>query len=64
MLTNAHVVLYATQVSAKPFTIAIFLNDPERVPENYRRYLQGFFRRRFGVRSAPVRVQLRRRSAP
>jgi len=52
---------YATQVSATPFTVAVFMNDPRLVPENYRRYLQGFFRKRFGVRSAPVRVQLRPR---
>ena len=52
---------YATQVSATPFTIAVFMNDPRLVPENYRRYLQSFFRKRFGVRSAPVRVQLRSR---
>ena len=52
---------YATQVSARPLTIAVFMNDPRLVPENYRRYLQGFFRKRFGVRSAPVRVHLRAR---
>ena len=37
------------------------MNDPELVPENYRRYLEGVFRKRFGIRSAPVRLQLRRR---
>jgi len=53
---------YATQISDAPLTIAVFMNDPELVPENYRRYLQGFFRKRFDVRSAPVRVQLRSRN--
>ncbi len=53
---------YATQVAEAPLTIAVFMNDPKLVPENYRRYLQGFFRKRFDVRSAPVRVQLRSRS--
>ncbi len=52
---------YGTQVSDAPLTIAIFMNDPELVPENYRRYLEGVFRKRFGIRSAPVRLQLRRR---
>lgn len=53
---------YATQVSESPLTVAIFLNDPELVPTNYRRYLVGVFRRHFGVRSAPLRVELRRRT--
>jgi GTP-binding protein len=52
---------YATQVSDRPFTVVVFLNDPELVPENYRRYLEGVFRKRFGIRSAPVRVTLRGR---
>lgn len=52
---------YATQVSDRPLTILIFTNDPRRIPENYRRYLESFFRKRFGVRSAPVRVRFRAR---
>ena len=34
---------------------------PDYVPEHYRRYLESFFRKRFGIRSAPVRVRLRPR---
>jgi GTP-binding protein len=52
---------YATQVSVRPFTALVFMNDPALIPENYRRYLESFLRARFGVRSAPVRVRLRGR---
>lgn len=52
---------YATQISSRPFTALVFVSNPDYVPENYRRYLESFFRKRFGIRSAPVRVRLRRR---
>ncbi len=54
---------YATQTSARPFTVLVFASNPDYVPEHYRRYLESFFRKRFGIRSAPVRVRLRRRRA-
>jgi GTP-binding protein len=53
---------YATQVAKRPLTLLVFMNDPRLIAPNYHRYLEGFFRKRFGVRSAPVRVQLRGRS--
>ena len=52
---------YATQISARPFTVLVFASNPDYVPEHYRRYLESFFRKRFGIRSAPVRVRLRPR---
>lgn len=52
---------YATQVSARPFTVLVFTSDPQAIPANYQRYLESFFRKRFGIRSAPVRVRLRAR---
>ncbi len=53
---------YATQVSTRPFTLLVFTSDPQAVPANYLRYLESYFRKRFGIRSAPVRVRLRARS--
>jgi GTP-binding protein len=53
---------YATQVSQRPFTVAIFTSDPKLVPATYRRYLQSFFRKRLGLGSGPVRVLLRARA--
>jgi GTP-binding protein len=52
---------YATQVSDRPFTVLVFVNDPELVPTHYQRYLVSFFRKRFGLRSGPIRVRLRAR---
>ncbi len=52
---------YATQTSSRPLTLLVFVNDPDLIPANYRKYVESFFRRRFGVRSAPVRVRFRAR---
>jgi GTP-binding protein len=53
---------YATQVSERPFTCLLFVNDPELFPTNYRRYLESFLRKTFDLKSGPVRVRLRTRS--
>jgi GTP-binding protein len=53
---------YATQVSDRPFTCLLFVNDPELFPRHYRRYLESYLRRTFGLASGPVRVRLRARS--
>jgi GTP-binding protein len=52
---------YATQTSSRPFTLLVFMNDPSLIARNYHRYLESFMRKRFGIRSAPVRVKLRGR---
>ncbi|MFI5317688.1 MAG: ribosome biogenesis GTPase Der [Myxococcota bacterium] len=52
---------YATQISTRPFTLLVFMNDPSLIARNYHRYLESFMRKRFGIRSAPVRVRLRGR---
>ena len=52
---------YATQLSDRPFTVIVFVNDPRLVARNYRRYLEGCFRKAFQIRSAPVRLLLRAR---
>jgi GTPase len=54
--------LYATQISDRPPTILIFVNDPELVSTSYRRYLESSFRKHMGVRSAPLRIRLRMRT--
>jgi GTP-binding protein len=53
---------YATQVSDRPFTVMVFVNDPRLVPRNYRKYLESYFRKEYSIRSAPVRLLLRPRS--
>lgn len=52
---------YATQPSAKPPTIVLFVNDAALVTENYRRYLEAQLRETFDFRGTPVRLVFRTR---
>jgi GTP-binding protein len=53
---------YATQTASEPFSVLVFASHPEAIPESYRRYLESFFRKRFALCSAPVRVRFRSRA--
>ena len=55
---------YATQVEVEPPTFAIFGNHPELIPENYLRYLHNGLRAKWGFLGSPVRILMRRKSAP
>ena len=55
---------YATQVEVEPPTFAIFGNHPELIPENYIRYLHNGFRDKWGFLGSPLRLLMRRKSAP
>lgn len=47
---------YATQVSHKPPTFAVFCNYPKNVHFSYQRYLINSLREAFGLKYVPVRV--------
>ncbi|MBE9045381.1 ribosome biogenesis GTPase Der [Pleurocapsales cyanobacterium LEGE 10410] len=49
-------IYYGTQVSSQPPTIALFVNDPKRFSDNYRRYIDRQFRDQLGFTSTPVRL--------
>ena len=49
-------IYYGTQVSAQPPTIALFVNDPKRFSDNYRRYIDRQFRDQLGFTGTPVRL--------
>jgi GTP-binding protein len=49
-------IYYGTQVSSQPPTIALFVNDPDRFNENYRRYIEGQFRQHLGFKGTPIRL--------
>jgi GTP-binding protein len=49
-------IYYGTQVSIKPPTIALFVNDPKRIDENYRRYIENQFRQQLGFSGTPLRL--------
>ncbi|MES2522192.1 MAG: ribosome biogenesis GTPase Der [Gemmatimonadota bacterium] len=55
---------YATQVEVEPPTFAFFGNHPELIPENYLRYLHNGLRLKWGFTGSPVRILMRRKSAP
>ena len=49
-------IYYGTQVSTQPPTIALFVNDPKRFSDNYRRYIERQFREQIGFPGSPIRL--------
>ncbi|MEQ8756405.1 MAG: ribosome biogenesis GTPase Der [Coleofasciculus sp. G1-WW12-02] len=49
-------IYYGTQVKSKPPTIALFVNDPKRFNDNYRRYIERQFRQQLGFIGTPLRL--------
>lgn len=56
-------IYYGTQVSSEPPTIALFVNDPKRIHENYRRYIESQFRQQLGFKGTPIRLIWRGKKA-
>jgi len=54
-------ILYSTQVSVKPPTFAIFVNDPDLMHFSYLRYLENQVRKAFSFEGTPIRFLLRKR---
>ncbi len=62
--TKSIKIYYATQIGVAPPTIVCFCNDPERVGENYRRFLENRLRLALPFAEIPIRLLFRsRRSA-
>lgn len=53
--------LYLTQAEVQPPTFIAFVNQPQGVPESYRRYLVKQLRERLGLTHAPIRLFLKGR---
>jgi GTP-binding protein len=49
-------IYYGTQVTVKPPSIALFVNDPKRLDNNYRRYIEKQFRQQLGFQGTPLRL--------
>jgi GTP-binding protein len=45
---------YATQVKANPPGFAFFMNKPQELPANYRRYMENRLRDKFSFRGVPI----------
>ncbi|MER3456306.1 MAG: ribosome biogenesis GTPase Der [candidate division GAL15 bacterium] len=54
-------IYYATQVSTRPPTVALFVNYPEVATEAYLRHLEARLRERFDFEGTPIRFVLRAR---
>ena len=53
---------YATQVSVKPPTFILFVNDPELMHFSYERYIENKLRDAFRFEGTPIRIFTRRKS--
>ncbi|NMA95248.1 MAG: ribosome biogenesis GTPase Der [Clostridiales bacterium] len=54
-------IYYGTQVSTKPPTFVIFVNDTKLVHYSYKRYLENYFRKTFDLEGTPIRIFFRQR---
>ncbi len=55
---------YATQIKARPPTLALFTSRPEALPDSYLRYLTNSLRDRFDLDGTPVRFVMRKPRNP
>lgn len=54
-------IYYGTQVSVKPPTFALFVNEPNLMHFSYQRYLENQIRKAFSFEGTPIRFLLRKR---
>ncbi|MDX2273249.1 MAG: ribosome biogenesis GTPase Der [Cyanobacteriota bacterium] len=55
-------IYYGTQVSSQPPTFLMFVNDPDLLKENYRRFLEKHFRTNLNFIGTPIRFRWRGKS--
>jgi len=53
---------YATQVSVKPPTFVMFVNDPDLFHFTYRRFLENRIRDAFGFKGSPIKIIARKKN--
>lgn len=54
-------IYYVTQVSTRPPTFVLFVNDSTLMHFSYKRYLENYLRKSFGLDATPVRLIIRTR---
>jgi GTP-binding protein len=55
---------YAHQGGQNPPIVVIHGNSLDKVPDSYRRYLEGWFREHFELQGTPLRIEFRTSSNP
>ena len=55
---------YITQVNTRPPSFALFVSQPQELPDSYRRYLVNGLRGDFDLPGTPIRLMLRKGSNP
>ena len=55
---------YAHQGGSNPPLIIVHGNSLAHVQENYRRYLEGWFRKEFDLQGTPLRIEFRSSTNP
>ena len=54
-------IYYATQVSTRPPTFVIFVNEPDLMHFSYKRYLENYIRKSFELKATPIHIIIRKR---
>lgn len=52
-------IYYGTQPSTNPPNFVLFVNDPNLMHFSYKRYLENYFRKSFGLTQTPIRLSIR-----
>jgi GTP-binding protein len=52
-------IYYVTQVGVRPPTFVLFVNDPAILHFSYKRYLENYLRKTFGLEGTPLRLLVR-----
>jgi len=52
-------IYYGTQASIKPPTFVLFVNEPELMHYSYKRCMENYFRKTFGLEGTPIRIVVR-----
>ena len=55
-------IYYGTQVSIKPPTFVLFVNDEDLFHYSYLRYMENYFRKTFGLDGTPIRIIVRQKT--
>lgn len=54
-------ITYGTQVKSNPPVFKFFMNSPHELPPNYRKFIEGKIRQRFGFKGVPITMVFRQK---